>query len=151
MTAERYAKTHAMVESKAWTVVGAFVLVIGLYWVSLYSYLLFHFLIEMFAVAVAVCIFFITWNSSSYIKNGYLMFVGIAYLFVGFFDLLHTLAYKGSGIFPGENANLPTQLWISARYIESLSLLVATFFFDRRPNPTLQIVGYTALSGALLA
>lgn len=150
MTAEHYERTHAVIESKAWAVVGALVLVVGLYWVSLYSYLLFHFLIEMFSVAVALCIFFIAWNSSSYTKNGYLTFVGIAYLFVGFFDLLHTLAYKGSGIFPGESANLPTQLWISARYIESLSLLGAMFFFDRRPNPTIQIIGYTAASGALL-
>ena len=144
-------KTGSTTESKAWSMAGAVVLVIGLYVVSLYNYLLFHFLAEMFVVAVACCIFFITWNARAYIKNGYLIFVGIAYLYVGFFDLLHTLAYKGVGIFPGEDANLPTQLWMSARYIESLSLLGAFFFFDRRPSLSLQITGYLAVSGLLLA
>ena len=33
--------------------------------------------------------------------NKYLLFVGIAYFFVAVLDLLHTLAYKGLGVFPG--------------------------------------------------
>ena len=144
-------KTVALTESRVWSVVGAILMVIGLYVVSLHNYLLFHFLAEMFVVVVACCIFFVTWNARAFIKNGYLLFVGVSYLFVGFFDLLHTIAYKGVGVFPGENANLPTQLWISARYIESFSLLGALFFFDRRPNLTLQITGYLAISGLLLA
>jgi hypothetical protein len=39
----------------------------------------------------------------------------MAYLSVSFLDLIHTLAYKGMGVFPGFDANLPTQLWIAAR------------------------------------
>lgn len=133
-----------------WTITGLFTIGVGLYLTSLYSYLLFHTVVEVFVIAVALCIFFITWNSQKFIRNGYLLFIGIAYLFVGAFDLLHTIAYKGIGIFSGYDTDLPTQLWISARYIESVSLLVATLFFTRRPNLNLEILIYSFVSVALL-
>ncbi len=134
----------------AWSVTGAVVLVTTLYGLSLYSYLLFHTVVEVFVIAVTLCIFFITWNSRNYISNGYLLFLGVAYLFVGIFDLLHTLAYKGLGIFQGYDADLPTQLWIAARYIEGVSLLLASLFFERRPNLSVQIICYSFASAAIL-
>ncbi len=124
--------------------------VIALYFTSLYSYLLFHAIAEVFAISVSLCIFFITWNSQDYIKNGYLLFIGVSCLFVGAFDLLHTLAFKGMGIFPGYDANLPTQLWIASRYLESISLVLATFFFSRRPNLSLELAGFALASAILL-
>jgi signal transduction histidine kinase len=104
----------------------------GLYVSSLYSFLLFHALAEMFSIAVAWGIFFITWNTRKMMENDYLLFMGIAYLFIGFMDMLHTLAYKGMGVFPGYGANLPTQLWIAARWMESLCFLCAVLFIRRR-------------------
>jgi hypothetical protein len=89
---------------------------LGLYVTSLYSYLLFHSLAEIFSVIIAVGVFAIAWNSRRFLENNYLLFLGVAFLFVGLIDLLHTLAYKGMGVFPGFGANLPTQLWIAARY-----------------------------------
>ena len=96
-------------------------LLFGLYLSSLYSYLLFHSLIEIFSIVVGCCIFVLAWNSREHLDNNYLLFLGIAYLFVSALDLLHTLAYKGMGVFPGYDANLPTQLWIAARYVQGLS------------------------------
>ena len=107
-------------------------IVIGLYLIRLHSYLLFHTIVEIFSVCVAFAIFMVVWNSKKFIQNNYLLFIGIAYLFVGSLDMIHTLAYKGMGVFQGYGTNLPTQLWISARYMESLSLLVASFFLKRR-------------------
>jgi PAS domain S-box-containing protein len=108
---------------------------VGLYLSSHYSYLLFHSLAELFSIVIAVGVFAIAWNSRRFLENNYLLFLGIAYLFVGLTDLLHTLAYKGLGVFPGYGANLPTQLWIAARYLESVSLLLAPWFLNRRLNP----------------
>ena len=76
----------------------------GLYLTSLYSYLLFHSLAEIFSIVVACGIFMITWNARRFLDNNYLLFIGIAYLFIGCFDLLHTLAYKGMGVFSGNGA-----------------------------------------------
>ena len=117
----------------------------GLYLTSQYQYLLFHSLAEIFSVVIACGIFMVAWNSRRLIDNNYLLFLGVAYLFIGGIDMLHTLAYKGMGVFPGYDANLPTQLWISARYMEGLSLLIAPFFLSRRM--TLAYVGW----GYLLA
>jgi PAS domain S-box-containing protein len=125
---------------------------IGLYLTSLYSYLLFHSLAEIFSIAIAFSIFAILWNSRRFIDNTYLLFIGVAYLFIGGLDLIHTLAYKGMGIFTGYDANLPTQLWIGARYLESLSLLIAAIFMDRKLKVNVIFSSYTvALSLILLS
>ncbi len=105
---------------------------LGLYLTSRYSYLLFHSIAELFSIVVACGIFMVAWNSRRFLDNNYLLFLGISYLFIAFLDSVHTLAYEGMGVFPGYATNLPTQLWIAARYTESLSLLVAPFFIGRR-------------------
>lgn len=123
---------------------------VGLYLSRQYSYLLFHSLVEMFSVVVSVSIFMLFWSARRFLDNGYFLFMGIAYLFIGGLDLVHTLAYKGMGVFPGYGANLPTQLWIAARYLESLSLLAAPVFIQRKLSPTPVLAGYGAVT-ALLA
>ena len=114
--------------------IGALVL-LGLYLTSLYSYLLFHSLIEIFSIVVACAIFMLAWNARRFLEGEYyLLFIGVAYLFVAGLDLLHTLAYQGMGVFQGFDANLPTQLWIASRYVMSISLLVAPLMLDRKPK-----------------
>ena len=139
-----------MVENKRYLAIllGLFLLV-GLYITSLYSFLLFHSLAEIFSIVVACGIFMLAWNSRHFLDNNYLLFIGIAYLFIGGLDLIHTLAYKGMGVFHGYNANLPTQLWIAARCMESLSLLSASFFVGRHLRKNMVLLGY-ALAAALL-
>jgi signal transduction histidine kinase len=104
----------------------------GLYISSLHSYLFFHSLAEIFSIIVACGIFMLSWNSRRFMENHYFLFIGIAYIFIGFMEMIHTLAYKGMGVFPGYDANLPTQLWIATRYIGSLTLLIAPFFIVRK-------------------
>ena len=101
---------------------------LGLYLTSLHSYLLFHSLAEIFSIVSACGIFMVAWNARRLLEEKYLLLLGIAYVFIGGLDLVHTLAYTGMGVFPGYETNLPTQLWIAARYVESLSLLVAPLF-----------------------
>jgi PAS domain S-box-containing protein len=114
-----------------WGLVGL-LLLLGLYLVSLYSYLLFHTLVEMFCIVVAAAIFVIVWNARRLLDSDYLLFLGISFLFVALLDSLHTLTYKGMGVFPGTEANVPTQLWIASRYLQGLAFLVAPAFLTRR-------------------
>lgn len=135
-----------------WTISIVWIVIIaGLYLTSLYNYLLFHSLSEIFSIFVACGIFVVAWNSRRFMDNNYLLFLGIAYLFIGGLDLVHTLAYKGMGIFSGYDANLPTQLWISARYIESMSLLIAPLFIHRKLNTRVVFVSYALLASLMLA
>lgn len=123
---------------------------IGLYLTSLYSYLLFHSMAEIFSIVIGCCIFILAWNSRHRLDNGYLLLLGIAFLFVSVVDMLHTLAYKGMGVFAGYDANLPTQLWVLARYIQSISLLIAPVFLRRRLNVNQVFVVYTVTTIAVL-
>lgn len=119
---------------------------------SLHSYLLFHSLVEMFSILVAFGVFVIVWNSRRFHESGYLIFVGIGFLFVGGIDLLHTLAYKGMGVLESGGANLPTQLWIIARYYHSLAFLIAPIFLRRKIRPEWVIGGFSLVTlGVLLS
>ncbi|OGP73877.1 MAG: hypothetical protein A2V86_00675 [Deltaproteobacteria bacterium RBG_16_49_23] len=122
---------------------------LGLYLTSLYSYPLFHSLAELFSIVIACGIFMIAWNSRRFIDNNYLLFVGIAFLFVATIDLIHTLGYKGMGVFQGYETNLPTQLWIAARYMGSISLFIAPFFLRRKLNVKLVFSIYTIATSLL--
>jgi len=123
---------------------------LGLYLANLYSYLLFHSLAEIFSIVVACGIFMVAWNSRRFLDNHYFLFIGIAYLFVGGLDLLHTLAYKGMGVFEGYETNLPAQLWIAARYMGSLSLFLAPFFLRRKFKVNSVFLAYALATFLLL-
>src|SRR5512143_3124877 len=117
----------------------------------LYSYLLFHALAEIFGIAVAFGVFFVAWDSDAIVKNGYLLILGIGSLFIAVMDSVHMLAFKGMGVFLGEGANLPTQLWLASRYLQALTWLIAPFFLHKRLHRYLTAEIYTAVTAALLA
>lgn len=130
----------------------AFVLVlVGLYICSLNNLLLFHMLAEMFAVVTACSIFVVTWNARKFFKEKqFFPFIGIAYLFVGILDLVHALTYKGVNIIPAIDANVPTQLWVSARYLESITLLSSFFIFKNKKKAETYLLGFTVVTTLIL-
>jgi signal transduction histidine kinase len=133
------------------TILAGTLVLLGLYLTSLYSYLLFHSLIEIFSIVVACAIFMLAWNARRFFEGDYyLLFVSVAYLFVAGLDALHTLAYQGMGVFQGFDANLPTQLWVASRYVMSISLLVAPLMLDRKFKIHFVLAGYTLVTGLLL-
>ena len=123
----------------------------GLYLASLYNYLLFHVVAESFSVVIAFSIFMTAWNTRYLANNHYVLFLSIAFLFAGFIDFLHTLTYRGMAIFPGFDANLPTQLWIIARYLQSLSLLAAPWFIGKKLKISAVFGFYLSITILLLA
>ncbi len=127
-------------------------IVAGLYASSLYSYLLFHTLVELFSVLTAFAVFALAWNTRKIHDNQYLLFIGIASLFTGALDLLHALAYSGMGIFPGYGPNLATQLWIAFRFLFSLAFLLAPFFIGKKLRAGLTFIVFAgALTGLVSA
>ena len=117
-----------------------------LYVLSAYNYLLFHTLVELISIFVAYSLFSLAWNSRDFNPNSYLLFLGLAYIFIGSLDLMHTLTYKGMNLIPGYDANLPTQLWILTRYMESLSLILAALFIHKKINVNMVLLGYGIVS-----
>jgi PAS domain S-box-containing protein len=123
----------------------------GLYELSRHNYLLFHWVAEGFAIVIAFAVFAIVWNARRFMDNSYFLLLGIAFLFIGALDFVHTLSYEGMGVFPGPGSNPATQLWISARYVEALTFLVAPLFIGRRLNGIATVLVYAAVTSLLLA
>jgi len=124
----------------------------GLFVVSRYNYLLFHGLVELFAVAVAWSVFFLVWSTRRLMRNDALLLLGIAYFFVGFIDLVHTLGYKGMGIFADSSASgHATRLWIAARGVETVSLVLFPLLLGRRIRAWPVLWAYAGVTALLMA
>ena len=54
------------------------------------------------------------------------------------------------GVFPGYDADLSTQLWIVARYVQALSMLIFPLFLRRKLNVSLTFLGYGVVTSLLL-
>ena len=130
-------------------VLSAFIF-LGLTVISFHNFLLFHCLAEIFSVIIAFTIFVVAWNTRHITDSSYLLFLGIAYFFIGLLDLTHTLAYKGMNIFPSDSANLPTQLWIASRYLEAGSLALAPLFLTRPLKPHQTLLTYAGICALIL-
>jgi len=125
-------------------------IVFGIYLSSSYSFLLFHSIAELFSIIIAGGIFVIGWNSRRNFDNSFFLVVGVSFLFIGLIDLVHTLAYAGMNIFVGYDANLPTQLWIAARYLQALSFLLASLIEKRKIKPYYLSIGYSIITTVLI-
>ncbi len=102
--------------------------------INLKSFLLFHTLAELFSALMAYIIFLIIWESKSLLLNRYLLLIGASFFFIGSFDLLHILAFRGIGILPIIDLNMTIQFGIFARYIASVSFMIAPFFLVQNNN-----------------
>jgi len=83
-------------------------------------------------------------------NSSFFLIVGISFLFISMLDLLHMLSYSGMGIIIEFDANLPTQLWIAARYWQSISYLLALFAINKKIKGTYLMVGGVIIITLLL-
>lgn len=129
------------------TMLGLLILASAFY-LSSRNYLLFHTVIELFTVLVAFGIMVLAVHTHNYQihNNSLFIFLGVAYGFIGFYDLIHALAYSGMGVFPGNTANLATQLWIVPRYMESITFLLTALLIEKSIKPCIVFVSYLAFT-----
>jgi hypothetical protein len=59
---------------------------------DLYGCPLFRAIVKIFIIATASCAFIIAWSPKQFLDNTYFLFIGIALLFAGSIDLMHTPA-----------------------------------------------------------
>ncbi|MHB1413843.1 MAG: sensor histidine kinase [Chloroflexota bacterium] len=139
----------------AWAIRPEIVLVllsiVGAFVVAHDDYVLFHVLVEGFTIIVSALIYVVATRTYKHSGNGFLLFLGNAFLFIAVIDFFHTMTYAGMGVFPGYTANTPTQLWIAGRYLMAVSLFAALFFL-RRGFPRWRAFSlYAVITAALVA
>ena len=121
-----------------------------LVFLSRFGFLLFHTLAELFAIFVAVCLAVVMWQTYTFTRNHFLMYLGCGYFWVGCLDLVHALAYKDMNIFAAGGANLSAQLWVVTRYLEAFILLTAPFFIQHRLRRIEVFIGFGGAAGLIL-
>ncbi|MCK8824822.1 MASE3 domain-containing protein [Fuchsiella alkaliacetigena] len=128
------------------------VLLVALYIMARLDFLLFHSLVEGWAMLVAVSIFIVAWNTRDLAEDDSLLFLGIGYLFVAVLTFFHTITYDGINILPNLGPDPPTQFWMAARYLETFTLVAATIMLAKQnKNYSLKKIAlaygfYTALA-----
>lgn len=115
------------------------------YW-GLSHFLAFHSTVEVLRVIVGVALGVIAWNTRRFSNNALLIHLGIAFLFIAVLDLLHTFSYKGVNVIDSHQSNVPTQLWIAARYMEAIVFLGAFLFYNKRISTPTLVIAYSALT-----
>ena len=104
---------------------------IALYLLAGKNYLLFHVLVELFSIVLAAAVFTIGWNARNLVRSPLFLILATGFLATGLADLLHTLTYKGMGIFPAVGSDLSIQLWVVARALEATTFLLAALHLGR--------------------
>jgi PAS domain S-box-containing protein/putative nucleotidyltransferase with HDIG domain len=99
------------------------------------NYLFFHALAEIFSIVVAFTAMMVATTSAKFAKNHFVVFVSVAIGWCAGIDLLHTLVFKGMHLLPGDSANPATQLWLVARYMQAVALLVSPLALRRSISP----------------
>ncbi len=92
-----------------------------------FNYLVFHTFAEYFAVFVSFSITLVTYYTFKFTKNRYLLFIGLAYFWIGILDILHTQTYTGMHIYNITSENTTLTFWVLTRVFEALILLSAPF------------------------
>lgn len=131
-----------------WHLIGVGMLLVAVTATRAHSYLLFHTLVELFLIVVSLTAFALAWNVRRHLDNPVLLLSAIALGPVAMLALLHTLAFKGMGIFPAD-ANLATQLWIAERGLDATAMMAAAVLGPRRVAPAAAL-GVVAAAAAVL-
>lgn len=96
------------------------------------NFLIFHTMAQSATVIIAFVMTSISLSTYRANTNRSIVFLGIAYAFVGSFDFFHIFTYKGMGSLADATGNTSTQLWVVARYIESISFFIALVLWKKR-------------------
>jgi diguanylate cyclase (GGDEF)-like protein/PAS domain S-box-containing protein len=95
--------------------------------VSITNNILFHTLVESFAVIIAMMAFVVTFNTYSLSKCKTLMYIGNGYFWVAALDFCHLFSFSSLNAIPAVDVGTTIQFWIAARVLEALVLLSCLF------------------------
>ena len=131
----KYLFTLNFTDFVVWKGIMGFILILGgISYLGFANFLLFHSIVELICISIGIIIMIIAINMYPYGVPLGILILGLSYGCITIFDGLHVLSYKGMGVIESNGANLPTQFWIIARYMESLSTLAAMLLFKKRIN-----------------
>jgi signal transduction histidine kinase len=118
--------------------------------IAQFNFLVFHTLVELFAVIVSFMLFAFAWYTNRFSRDHLLLYIACGMFWVGALDIAHTLTYKGMKLLPTDDANIPTQIWIGTRYLQALTLFSAPLLGRRSIDKLGLFAGFGLLATLLL-
>ncbi len=104
------------------------------------SVLLFHTLAELFSIFVGLLMLVVVLNTQHFVRNDFLIFLGIGYFSISVLDALHAFTIKGMPFFNITDGEITIHLWIYSRVFEALLLLLAPIYLTNRLNSKVMII-----------
>ena len=104
------------------------------------SILLFHTLAELFSIFVGLLMLVVVLNTQHFVRNDFLIFLGIGYFSISVLDALHAFTIKGMPFFNITDGEITIHLWIYSRIFEALLLLLAPIYLTNRLNSKVMII-----------
>ncbi len=108
-------------------------------------------LAELISVVVAWGILALAWNARHYLEQSFFLVLGAGLAAAGVLDLLHALSHPSMSIFPGDTANMATQLRIAGRYLYAATIFAAPTFLTRKLSFTQTMVSLFAAASVMIA
>jgi len=102
--------------------------------------LLFHTLAELFSIFVGLLMLVVVLNTQHFVRNDFLIYLGIGYFAISLIDTMHTFTVKGMPFFNITDGEITLHFWIYGRILESLLLLSSSFFLFKKLNIKLMII-----------
>lgn len=97
------------------------------------GFLLFHVIVELFAVIVGVIIAVIAYYMHAFTRNNFLLFLGIGFFWVAFLDFFHILSNNEMNLYIDNlSQNTAVTLWIFGRILWIGTILFAPFVFFKK-------------------
>ena len=96
--------------------------------------LLFHTLAELFSVFVGILMLVIVLNTQHFIKNDFLVYLGIGYFAIAILDSFHAFTIKGMPFFNISTATITIHFWVYTRVLEGILLLSSAIFLTKKLN-----------------
>ncbi|ERJ12089.1 MASE3 domain-containing protein [Haloplasma contractile] len=116
------------------------IILLGINMLHFYNFLIFHSIVELYCIAVAIAVFTLVWNLRDQINHTFVLVVGVGYLYTGLFDFIHILTFEGMNVIPLTESHFDVDSWLIARYIESISILLAVILQKFKVNVKLDFL-----------
>jgi len=117
-----------------------------------YNYLIFHTTVEAITIFTSFIMATVILLAKEYLKkNAFISIIGVAFFYVASLDFLHLLSYSGMPFFLSYGTNLPTSLWIAARYIQSFAMLIGMIYWVKSRTISFYRTNLVFLFATLLA
>ncbi|MBF0309677.1 MAG: PAS domain S-box protein [Magnetococcales bacterium] len=123
---------------------------VALLLLGLNNFLVFHAIVEFVICLVGLILSVIAWNTFHFSRNIVLVHLATGFVWIVALELLHILAHKGMNLLSSETVPFPSsQIWVTARFEESLLYLVAFRFAHRFSSRQISLA-LGVLTGAAL-